>query len=297
MFVRLPPQDASSSQTHKRLLPTCGRQTKYAAVTDAGFRGATFTGDARFESATFTGVASFKSATFTGDARFGSATFKGVRLVRKRHLHRRRPVRKRHLHRRRPVRKRHLQRRRLVQPSATFTGDAWFNRATFTGDAPFGGAIFSGDAGFDGATFSSGWPGSARRPSGIQMLSASCMHSFAHPMATMFGPQDGPSATTAGEASRLSAQTAAVVLEPDTLCPAWNGRTRRLVLVSCKRGYGCMSTGSLDVRCRGKSRAWRSAQAGPRIARAVSGPLTPVTSGLPRSLADTRPRRSDRIAA
>jgi hypothetical protein len=46
---------------------------------------------------------------------------------------------------------------------------------------------------------------------------------------------------------------------------------------------------------RGRSRAQRSAQAGLRFAGAISGPLTSVTRGLSRSLADTSPRRSGHV--
>ena len=42
-----------------------------------------------------------------------------------------------------------------------------------------------------------------------------------------------------------------------------------------------------------KPSGWRSDE----DRRAISGPLTPVTSGLSRSLADTPPRRSDRITS
>ena len=98
---------------------------------DAGFDGATFRDGAWFDKATFDGYAGFSEATFSGEARFGGATFNSYAGFR----------------------------------GATFSGGAGFGGATFSGDARFGGATFdgyagfsettfSGDAGFDGATFS-----------------------------------------------------------------------------------------------------------------------------------------------
>ena len=90
-------------------------------VTEAQFRGATFSGDAWFGEATFSGDAWFDEATFSGDAWFGEATFSGDAWF----------------------------------DEATFSGDAWFGGATFGRDGRFDGATFNGTARFSKATLNS----------------------------------------------------------------------------------------------------------------------------------------------
>ena len=102
-------------------------------MTDANFRGATFSRDASFGGATFTGPARFGGAIFSGAARFGGATFsRGAQFCEATFS--------------RDARFR----------GATFTGPARFGGATFSRGASFSGVIFTGAARFGGATFSRG---------------------------------------------------------------------------------------------------------------------------------------------
>ena len=106
------------------------------------------------------------------------------------------------------------------------------------------------------------------------------------------GPDDTGLMRTALDTRRLVALSSSL---PDCL-----GRVRRV-----KAKPHAVASRALTRRTRpegwqlsrrtGKSRARPSTRAGPRFARAIGGPLTAVTSGLSRSLADTPPRRSRHV--
>jgi hypothetical protein len=124
---------APRGENERPLIKGCRFDRATFTGDNAGFRGATFTGDASFQKATFNGNAFFHSTIFTGDAGFAGAIFSGRAAFNEATFN-----------------------RGANFTSATFVGEARFYSATFTGGAAFARATFNGPARFSPATFKAG---------------------------------------------------------------------------------------------------------------------------------------------